>query len=150
MGSINKRSVTMVTVLTKTSATASDAGPGESHSNNELWLSSTDTASITGWSMKPEGFCKGDVCVPTPPGKGDRFVQGGSINVSAFWELMGKPAVRSAESDVWLLGEGASPRNDALLSLQAHDFTLPDLDGNLHSMFDYRAKRILLITWASW
>ena len=140
----------MVTVLTETSATELDAGPGESDYNNELWLSSTDTASITGWSMKSEGFCKGDVCVPTPPEKEDRFVRGDSINVSAFWELMGKPAIRSADPDVWLLGEGASPRNDGLLSLQAPDFTLPDLDGNLHSLCDYRGKHILLITWASW
>jgi hypothetical protein len=100
--------------------------------------------------MKPEGFCKDDICVPTPPGKADRFVQGESINVSAFWDLMGKPAVRTADADVWLLGEGAGTRNDALLSLQAPDFTLPDLDGNLHSLSDYRGRRVLLITWASW
>ncbi len=140
----------MVTVLTETSATELKTGPGESRPSDELWLSAADTAAITGWSMKPEGFCKDDICVPTPPGKADRFVQGDSINVSAFWDLMGKPAVRTADADVLLLGEGASPRNDALLSLQAPEFTLPDLDGNLHSLSDYRGKRVLLITWASW
>ncbi len=140
----------MVTVLTETSATELKAGSGVPHSNNELWLSATDTAAITGWSMKPEGFCKDEICVPTPPGKADRFVQRDAINVSAFWDLMGKPAVRSAKADVWLLGEGAGPRNDALLSLQAPNFTLPDLDGNLHSLSDYLGKRVLLITWASW
>ena len=146
----------MVTVLTETSATELKAGPGVPHSpdgplpKDELWLSATDTAAITGWSMKPEGFCKDDICVPTPPGKADRFVQGDSINVSAFWELMGKPAVRTADADVWLLGEGAGPRNDALLSLQAPGFTLPDLYGNLNSLSDYRGNRVLLITWASW
>ena len=87
----------MVTVLTETSATELQAGPGESHPSDELWLSSTDTAAITGWSMKPEGFCKDDICVPTPSGEADRFVQGDSINVSAFWDLLGKPAVRSAD-----------------------------------------------------
>ena len=146
----------MVIVLTETSAIELTAGPGvpqspgELRSKEELWLSATDTSAITGWSMKPEGFCKNDICVPTPPGKADRFVQGESINVSAFWDLMGKPAVRTADADVWLLGEGAGTRNDALLSLQAPDFTLPDLDGNLHSLSDYRGRRVLLITWASW
>ncbi len=140
----------MVTVLTETSATEVSPEPGESHSNDELWLSTTDTTAITGWSMKPEGFCKDDVCVPTPSGKADYFVQGDAINVSAFWGLMGKPAVRSANADVWLLGEGASNRNEALLSLEAPDFTLPDLEGNLHSLRDFRPKRVLLITWASW
>ena len=100
--------------------------------------------------MKPEGFCKDDICVPTPSGEANRFVQGDAINVSAFWDLMGKPAVRSAEADIWLLGEGASLRNDALLSLEAPDFTLPDIDGNLRSLSELRQKRVLLITWASW
>ena len=140
----------MVTVLTETSGIEIAVQPGESHSKDELWLSSVDTAAITGWSMKPEGFCKDDICVPTPSGEADRFVQGDAINVSAFWDLMGKPAVRSANADVWLLGEGASLRNNALLSLEAPDFTLPDLDGKLHSFSDYRGKCVLLITWASW
>ena len=100
--------------------------------------------------MKPEGFCKDDVCVPTPLGEADRFVRGGAINVSAFWKLMGRPVVRSEAADVWLLSESANLRNDALLSLEAPDFTLPDLDGDLHSLSDFLGKRVLLITWASW
>ena len=140
----------MVTVLTETSVTELTRTTGGSHSNDELWLTASDTTAITGWSMKPEGFCKDDVCVPTPSGEADRFVQGDAINVSAFWGLMGRPVVQSEAADVWLLGEGANLRNDALLSLEAPDFTLPDLDGNLHSLTDYRGKRVLLITWASW
>ncbi len=140
----------MVTVLTETSATELAGVPGELHSDDELWLSASDTAAITGWSMKPEGFCKDDVCVPTPSGEADRFVKNEAINVSAFWGLMGKPVVRSEASDVWLLGEGAGLRNVALLSLEAPDFTLRDLDGKLHSLTDFRQKRVLLITWASW
>jgi hypothetical protein len=140
----------MVTVLTETSATDIEVASVRPNTNDELWLSATDTAAITGWEMKPEGFCKGDICVPTPAGNSDRFVQGDAINVSAFWDLMGKPAVRTADAGVWLLGEGAGSRNDAMISLQAPDFTLPDLDGKLHSLSDYRGKRVLLITWASW
>ena len=139
----------MVTVLTETGATEV-ATADEPHSSDGLWLSITDAAAVTGWSMKPEGFCKDDVCVPTPSGRADSFVRGDAINVSAFWELMGKPAVRSANADVWLLGEGAGNRNDALLSLEAPDFTLPDLNGDLHSLTDFRRTRVLLITWASW
>ena len=141
----------MVTVLTETSTTAvAGALVKKGHSSDALWLSATDTTAATGWSIKPEGFCKDDICVPTPPGKADSFVQGDQVNVSAFWELMGKPAVRSENEDVWLFAEGAGNRNDALLSLEAPNFTLPDLDGNLHSLTDFRRKRVLLITWASW
>ena len=88
--------------------------------------------------------------MPVPLDKADSFVQGDAINVSAFGDLMGKPAVRSANADVELLGEGAGLRNDTMLSLEAPNFTLPDLNGNKHSLTDFRGKRVLLITRASW
>ena len=135
----------MVTVLTETSETRVSAEPGES-----LWLSCDETLNATRWLMKPEGFCKDDICVPTPAGKDGDYIDGDKVNVSAFWTLMGKPTATSDQGDVWFLGEGAQTRNDALLSLQAPDFTLPDFDGKLHSLSDFRRKRVLLITWASW
>ena len=135
----------MVTVLTETSETRVYAATGGS-----LWLSRDEALSATGWLMKPEGFCKDDVCVPTPAGKDRDYIEGDKVNVSAFWALMGRPTATSEQGDVWFLGEGAQTRNDALLSLQAPDFTLPDFDGKLHSLSDFRRKRVLLITWASW
>ncbi len=77
-------------------------------------------------------------------------MRGGEVNVSAFWRLMGRPAVMSADGDAWFLGQGAQARNEALLSLEAPNFTLPDFSGNLHSLTDFRRQRVLLITWASW
>ena len=35
-------------------------------------------------------------------------------------------------------------------SLEAPNFTLPDMNGRAHSLADYRGKKVLLITWASW
>ena len=32
----------------------------------------------------------------------------------------------------------------------APDFTLPSLDGRRVSLSDYRGKRVVLFTWASW
>ena len=37
-----------------------------------------------------------------------------------------------------------------LASLEAPDFTLPDLDGNLHSLSNYRGRKVLLATYGSW
>ena len=135
----------MVTVLTETSkAEASSAA------DDGLWLDNADVEKATGWTLKPEGFCKGDICVPVPAGREAEFTRDDQVSVSAFWAHMKQPAVSSAEGDVWFLGAGAESRNDALLSLEAPDFTLPDLDGKMHSLTDFRGKRVLLATWASW
>ena len=135
----------MVAVLTETNETLTSADPSDA-----LWLNIQDAEIATRWLMKPQGFCKGDVCVPTPAGKESDYLRDDKVNVSAFWELMGKPAAATEQGEGWFLGEGASSRNDALLSLEAPDFSLPDFNGKLHSLTDFRRKRVLLITWASW
>lgn len=135
----------MVTVLTEATKVDVSAAEGEG-----LWLDTSDVEQATGWTLKPEGFCQGDVCVPVPAGREAEFSRENQVNVSAFWAHMNKPAVSSDAGDVWFLGEGADSRNDALLSLEAPDFTLPDLDGKMHSLTDFRGKRVLLATWASW
>ena len=135
----------MVTVLTETSQAEVAGSPGKA-----LWLTGGDAERATGWRLKPEGFCQDDVCVPAPAGQEGDYVRGDEVNVSAFWRLMGRPAVASADGDAWFLGAGAQARNDALLSLEAPNFTLPDFSGKLHSLTDFRRKRVLLITWASW
>ena len=135
----------MITVLTESGAVQV---PGEV--GDALWLSGDDAEQATGWCIKPEGFCRDDVCVPAPAGDEDSYVRGDSVNVSSFWQQMGRPAIASADGDVWFLGAGAEGRNDALLSLEAPDFTLPDFNGKLHSLTDFRRQRVLLITWASW
>ena len=49
-----------------------------------------------------------------------------------------------------MLGASAGDRASQLASMEAPDFTLPDLEGHLHSLRDQRGKKTLLIAWASW
>ncbi|MCB1647052.1 MAG: hypothetical protein KDI36_16445 [Pseudomonadales bacterium] len=133
----------MVTVHTELAQSDS----GNSVKAGELWMDAAAFSTLTGWTLKPEGFCKADICVPLP---GAADSQGGTVNASAFWQHMGNPVVSSEDQQIWFLGEGAGTRNDAMLSLEAPDFTLPDFSGKLHSLTDYRRQKILLITWASW
>ena len=72
------------------------------------------------------------------------------INVSAHCHQLNRPLLHNKQADVWALGASASERSTALQSLQAPDFTLSDLDGNPHSLSDYRGKKIFLASWASW
>ena len=96
---------------------------------------SVDPAAI-GWDAKPYGLCRGDVCVPFP-------VEAGRVDVRAFAERLRQPVV--SEGDVWAFGEPARTT-----SLDAPDFTLPDVDGREHSLSDARGKKVMLVTWASW
>lgn len=115
-----------------------------------LWLEPDQAVAASGWELRPEGLCRGDVCVPLPPGKAETLVADGKVNLAAFWDHMAMPTATSAGGDVWALGEGAESRAAELRALEAPDFTLPDLTGVRHSLSDHRGKKILLATWASW
>lgn len=115
-----------------------------------LWLNAADFARVSGYEVKPEGMCKGAICVPVP--KGDaRFVDdAGSIDAAAFWRYIGNVAVGDEAGGIWAFGAGAGPRAQALETLEAPDFELPDFDGRTHRLSDYRGQKVFLSTWASW
>jgi hypothetical protein len=115
-----------------------------------LWLSGADLKSVSGWEYKPQGFCKGEVCAPVPDARKNEFVNGGRYNLAALASLLGQPVVTDAEHHAWCFGEAAAERKRTLTSLDAPDFSLPDLDGKTHSLSDYRGKKVFVVSWASW
>ena len=137
----------MPTVLTDDAETTLSAARADGDS---LWLSPRDLETATGWSLKPEGLCKAEVCVPVPKSGSHVLVRGSEIDVAAFWRHMGHPVAHDATGEVWVLGTGAQARAAALQSQQAPDFRLPDLAGSTHALSDYRGAKVLLATWASW
>ena len=62
----------------------------------------------------------------------------------------GRPVAIDREERAAYLGVSASDRARALSSLEAPNFTLPDLDGRPHSLSTYRGKKVLLVAYASW
>jgi hypothetical protein len=137
----------MPTLLTDQDTTAIAAGRV---SGEDLWLAARDFESATGWTLKPEGFCKGEVCVPVPPGRAGDLVDGQQINVAGFWRHMDWPLAHDASGETWVLGTSAASRSEQLRSLEAPDFSLPDLDGRRHALAAERGKKVLLVSWASW
>jgi len=118
--------------------------------SSELWLGADDLSRVSGWDYKPQGFCKGDVCVPVPEARRGEFVAGGRYNLAALANLLGQPVATDAEHRAWCFGEAAAQRKRMLTSLDAPDFTLPDLDGKMHSLSDYRGMKVFVVSWASW
>ncbi len=111
-----------------------------------LWLDAADAERVTGWTLKPEGMCRNERCVPLP----GNAVSGGKVDVEAFWRRLGAPIVHDEAKEVWVLGESAHDRNEALAGSAAPDFTLPDLSGKPHTLSSLRGRKVFLTTWASW
>jgi peroxiredoxin len=117
---------------------------------DDLWLSPADVVAVTGFELKPEGLCRDEVCYPLPAGAESGIVRDGKLNVAAFWKRRGGSVVHSRDGDVWLLGDAADEQGARVESLEAPDFSLPDINGQLHSLSQYRGKKVFLTTWASW
>jgi hypothetical protein len=122
--------------------------------SNAVWLDATELKQLAEWELKPEGICRGDLCVPIPPGRESEFASkrdGATwLNFSALADQMGKPWAGDAKNRVWYFGAEAADRGNALRSLEAPDFELPDLEGKLHRLSDYRGRKVFLLAWASW
>jgi len=137
----------MVVVLHEQSETERASARADSE---QLWIDAGEFQIATGWSLKPEGFCRGETCVPVPPGRAHEFVAGSAVNAAAFWGHMGNPVVHDATREVWVLGTSAAKRSMSLQSLEGPDFSLPDLGGRTWTLSEHRGKKVLLATWASW
>jgi hypothetical protein len=95
----------------------------------------------TGWALKPEGACRGDVCIPlsAPPGE--------IVDVARIANDIGMPLVKASRRKLWALGP-ASIGSRALTSAEAPELTLPDLDGKQFHLSSLRGQKVLLFAWA--
>ena len=119
----------------------------------DLLLSPEDLARVSGWELTPEGVCLEGLCVPVPPGQESFVSQSGRetrVNLSRLARLLDQPVVASPTHRVWYFGERPEGLASRLASLIAPDFTLPDLDGHLYSLSQFRGRKVFFVTWASW
>ena len=139
--------MTTITIASEGSVSRASAEPG----GENLWLAPPVLRASTGWALEPAGLCRGPVCVPIPPGRQTEFVRAdGAVNLAALARHRGQAAVHDDEGRVWVFGAPAEARAANRPSLEAPDFTLPDLDGRPHSLTGARGRKVVLIAWASW
>jgi len=111
-------------------------------------IAAAKLASALAWELKPQGLCRGEVCVPVPPSSALENAEG--VDLQTFADLLGRPLALDIEERAAALGTAAADRGSQLATLEAPDFTLPDLEGKLHSLSEHRGKKVLLIAYASW
>ena len=123
-------------------------------SSTDLWITTNDLTRATRFVIKPQGVCRDELCFPLPKNRKAEFVskKGATtwFNLSEFAKLIKQPVVADQKNSVWFFGTRAAEQSGYLASLEAPDFTLPDLNGRVHSLTDFRGKKVLLVTWASW
>jgi hypothetical protein len=126
--------------------------------DSQLWITTADLKRATRFEVKPQGVCRDELCFPLPKAKREAFIhkdagQSGAtdtwFNMTAFAQLVHQPVAHDAALSTWYFGLRSDQRQQ-LSSLQSPDFTLPDLQGKPHRLSDFRGKKILLVTWASW
>jgi hypothetical protein len=100
---------------------------------------------VLGWEAKPQGLCRDDVCIPLPAG-----VDGRALDPSALGRLLGRPVVVDAGERVAAFAAPAAERAAALRSGLAPDFELPDIDGVMHRLSQYRGRKVVLYAYGSW
>lgn len=119
----------------------------------DLWVSGEDLTRISGFEVKPEGACLGDICIPLRESNTDLVVtRDGAqwINASALARTVHQAVASDAENGVWSFGEVPAIVQSTLGSAKAPDFALKDREGNTVRLSDFRGKKVLLMTWASW
>ncbi len=93
----------------------------------------------SGWAIKPEGACKGDVCVPLP-----------SLEIDMVASRLGMPIVVDEASGFRSLGPATAGSGRALDTAVAPHIELPDLDGKLWRIADLQPQKVVIVSWASW
>jgi hypothetical protein len=96
-------------------------------------------AAATGWEIKPEGACKADVCVP--------LASSNEFDLMATAERLGMSVVHDGEAGLWAVGP-ESLGGRALVSAEAPELTLDDLDGRPFRLSSLRGQKVVLVAWA--
>lgn len=104
-----------------------------------LEVSEAEFTASTGWTLKPEGACKGEVCVPL--GQTDGF------DLMATAERLRMAVVHDGQAGLWALGP-ESIGDRALVTAEAPELVLDDLDGREFRLSSLRGQKVLLVSWA--
>ncbi len=103
-----------------------------------LDLTADQFGSGTGWEIKPEGACKADVCVP---------LGSGPFDARETAERLGMAVVHDSSAGLFSIGPETLGER-ALVSAQAPELELRDLDGNVFRLSSLRGQKVVIVSWA--
>lgn len=120
----------------------------------DLWVTPEDLTRINDFVLKPQGACLDALCIPVLQDRdSDMFVTRQDqpwFNVTELADVLQQSYVADYQDAVWSFGALPIERRSFFQGGEAPDFELLDRDGNMVRLSDFRGKRVLLLTWASW
>lgn len=116
---------------------------------SDLWISPADLTRITGFTLRGNRACLGKTCVED----GRLIVRRSGktwVNVTGLARKLQQPFAADHDANVWSFGLIPASRTDFASAAMAPDFAIKDRTGRTVRLSDFRGKRVLLVTWASW
>jgi peroxiredoxin len=113
------------------------------------FIDANEFESLTGWELREEGLCNGDACVPLRD-RARAVPRPGVLDLSIVMPLLDRPLVIDQAAGVVSVGSTNQARRDALVARRAPSFSLPGLDGELHSLEHLRGRLTVLVTFSTW
>lgn len=111
---------------------------------DRVWIDTGDLEDAIGWVRKPEGLCRGAVCVPVREPIED---DDGAIDLAATAKALGKQLVFDPAGPVAAIADDPMARGEMR---GLHELALPDVDGRMVDLSGVAGKKVVLIAWASW
>ena len=112
---------------------------------SSLRVPASEFSSVTGWDAKPEGMCRGEVCIPAPGA-----LDNGAVNIETAAARLGMPIVHDTEHGVWSLGAATATGRTLATAVARFPSSLIDAMGRGFDFASLRGRRIIMIAWASW
>lgn len=119
-----------------------------------LWVSPDELPMVSGFTLKPEGACLDEVCVPVKRDADSKLYRErdgqGYVNASALAGVVNQAFAHDEGKTVWSFAPVEQTQRSYVNSAVAPDFELKDRAGNVVRLSDFRGKKVLIHTWASW
>jgi len=105
---------------------------------DRLDIGPDEFAAGTGWDIKPEGACKGEVCVPLPSG---------DFDLEAITARLGMAIVADESGGRWAIGP-ESLGDRALATAETPELVLDDVEGTEFRLSSLRGQKVVIVSWA--
>jgi hypothetical protein len=112
---------------------------------DRLELTPAELEQRTGWTLKPEGLCRDDRCVPFPSSDGGSAA---TVDLQTVAAHLSMPLVHDEGHGLWALGPEAG--GHVLESARLPEIVLADVEGAPFDFASLRGSKVMIAAWASW